>query len=293
MTDQARIVDVGYRRYDGPRAPASRAVLDLAWHGVQRVLGLKRPARHKVLPVAITLMAFVPAVVFVGMAAFLPVDLLTDEILPSYGDYFGYVSMALVLFASFVAPEALCTDRRTGMLGLYLAAPLTRDRYLVGRVGGVLAVVGFLALGPQLLMLVAYTFEGAGPGGVVEVVTDVGRILAAGLVVGLVLTSVAMAVASTTSRRGVASAMIVLFVLATSITVSTAVFDGGAPAEWSLLDVLGVALAVGRRIHGEPPADSEGIEVLGLPLTLAAAVAWIIVGLTVCRVRYQRLAVRQ
>jgi hypothetical protein len=71
------------------------------------------------------------------------------------------------------------------------------------------------------------------------------------------------------------------------------VFDGGAPDEWSLLDVLGVALAVGRRIHGEPPADTEGIEVLGLPLTLAAAVAWIVVGLTVCRVRYQRLGVRQ
>ena len=35
---------------------------------------------------------------------------------------------------AFVAPEALCTDRRTGMLGLYLASPLTRDSYLVAKV---------------------------------------------------------------------------------------------------------------------------------------------------------------
>ena len=40
---------------------------------------------------------------------------------------------AVLVFVAFVAPEVLCPDRRTGMLGLYLASPLTRDTYLVGK----------------------------------------------------------------------------------------------------------------------------------------------------------------
>ena len=34
----------------------------------------------------------------------------------------------VLVFTAFVAPEILCTDRRSGMLGLYLASPLRRAR---------------------------------------------------------------------------------------------------------------------------------------------------------------------
>ena len=71
--------------------------------------------------------------------------------------------MALALFAAFVAPEALCTDRRTGMLDLYLAGPLDVKRYLAAKWAAVVGVMLVMTIGPQLFLLVAYSVEGAGP----------------------------------------------------------------------------------------------------------------------------------
>ena len=69
MSD-ARIVDRGYRPYDGPRRGQSGAIATLVRHTAQRVLGLHRSARSKLLPMAAAGIAFIPAIVFVGIAAF-------------------------------------------------------------------------------------------------------------------------------------------------------------------------------------------------------------------------------
>ena len=107
--------------------------------------------------------AYVPAIVFVGPVRAHPGHALANaNLLPTYADYYWFISAAIVVFSAFVAPELLCTDRRTGMLGLYLASPLTRTTYGAKAV----SVVGLLALvtlGPPLLLLVAVTLVGRGP----------------------------------------------------------------------------------------------------------------------------------
>ena len=88
MSDQgARIYDVGYRSYDGPRSGPIWALVTIWLHTLQRVLGLHRAFRHKVLPGIALVIAYVPALIFVGIAAFVPVEPGHDEILPSYGEY--------------------------------------------------------------------------------------------------------------------------------------------------------------------------------------------------------------
>ena len=130
---------------------------------VQRALGLRRRFRYKVLPLVVAVIAYVPAIVFVGVAALVP-DQIADEVVPLYGDYYGFVTAAILLFVAFVVPEVLCTDRQTGMLGLYLASPLTRDTYLAMKAAAVTSVLTVVTLGPPLLLLVGYSLLDQGPG---------------------------------------------------------------------------------------------------------------------------------
>lgn len=291
MSERARIYDLGYLPYEGPRRSVGWAPVTVWRHTVQRVLGLRRPFRHKILPGAALVVAFVPALVYVGIAALLPVDLLGEDILPSYAAYYGVIVMALVLFASFVAPEALCTDRRNGMLDLYLAGPLDRNRYLAAKWVSVLAVMLLMTMAPQLFMLASYSIEGAGPSA-----RDVPRLLleivVAGTGVALFFTALAMGVSSFATRRAAAAVAIALLLIVPNIVVSVLVQDAGAPDELALLQP-GVSDEFAWRVFGEDHSAQdlaqEPLARLSTPLVVAALVVWTLAGAFVCWYRYRRL----
>lgn len=291
MSD-ARIHDLGYRRYEGERRQPSAATVDLALHTIQRVLGLRRQFRHKVAPILVVALAFVPAVVFVGLAAFLPEDLLREDILPGYAEYGGIVTFAVVLFASFAAPEAVVTDRRTGMFGLYLAAPLTRTSYTVAKVGAVVAVMLVITTGPQLLMLVAFSIEGAGPGvpfGTLELLV---QILAVGTLTAAVYASVALALSTLTSRRGIASAIVVLFLLVSTVSVVAFVDAADASPWFYLLNLQDLVVEMGARIYGDG-LDEPAPRISELPdaAVIGAPIVWAILSASMCWLRIRRAPV--
>jgi ABC-2 type transport system permease protein len=285
----ARIFDRGYRRYDGPRTGLAGAVRTLVVHSAQRALGLGRPARHKGLPLAVAVMAYVPATVFVGLAAFLPGNL-GAEALPSYAEYYGFITAAIMLFAAFVAPELLCTDRRTGMLGLYLASPLDRRTYLLAKALAVLGILAIVTLGPPLLMLIALTLEGSGPDGVGSFLVLAVRIVAAGLAVSLLHSAVSLAVAATTDRKAAATATIV-GVLIGSTVVAGALVHGGGLSPWiQLADLTSLPIELVFRIHGEV-GDVTPTEVPTWAMA-AAYLGWVLAATAWIWGRYRRLAVR-
>jgi ABC-2 type transport system permease protein len=295
VSDQgARIFDVGYRAYDGPRSAPAFALVTVWRHTVQRVLGLHRPFRHKVLPGIALLIAFLPAVIFVGISAYLPALRVLTEVLPSYGEYVGVITMALALFASLVAPEALCTDRRSGMLDLYLAGPLDVKRYLAAKWASVAAVMSVMTIGPQLFLVGSYTVVSAGPS-LGEAPLLLVRIVVSGIGVALFYTAVAMAVSSLTTRRAVAAVATVLILLIPPIAVRVAVESGGAPDELALLTP-GVATEYAFRVFGEtrdPTGNEPPIARVSTGLVVAGLAGWILLGGAVCLVSYRRQGARR
>ncbi|WP_420639691.1 ABC transporter permease subunit [Candidatus Poriferisocius sp.] len=286
---EARIHNRGYVAYGGVRLGPGRAMVDLAYHTVQRVLGLKRSNWQKVMPAVALAVAFVPAIVFIGMAAAVPRG---EELgFDSPTNYYEVINFGILLFTAFVAPEAVCTDRRSGLLGLYLASPLHRSTYLVAKFGAVAAVLAMMTLGPTLLMLIAFTLADAGPDGASDWLTEFGRVLASGLALAVFWTALSLAVSSLSSRRSLAGVAIFFGIL-----VSAALGDGLAAGadlgdSFALVNMFDLPLEAVVRIYGEV---NDGDSPLGRVDTWAVYTT--LIGLTAAfggfaQWRYQRIEV--
>lgn len=288
-TGDARIHDRGYRRYGGERTGVRGAIRTLAVHSMRRALGLRRSARHKILPVMVVVFAYLPGTAFVGAAALLPDDI-AEAFLPSYADYYGFIIAAIFLFTAFVAPELLCTDRRTGMLGVYLASPLDRRTYLAGKGLATAGILALVTIGPPLLLLIALSLEGSGPDGWGEGLQLLWRILASGLVVTGIYTAISLAVSATTDRKGAAMASIVGIIVGSGVVGVTLAETLERP-NLRVISLLGLPQALVHRIHDETPPP-EWVDVATAPMVLVA-VGVTVAGLAWTWDRYRRLTVRR
>lgn len=287
MSQTARIFDRGYRTYDGPRLGHAGAIRSLVRATTQRVMGLKRPARAKVLPVAAAVIAFVPALVFIGIAALVDEERIRRNVIPSYGEYYGFIVSALIVFAAFVAPEALCPDRRTGLLGMYLASPLTRASYLLSKVAAVLGLLAIATLGPPLLMMVAFILQGLGPDGPLDVLIVLAQIVAAGVVVAGVYSAVSLGLSSLTDRKAFAAGAVLMLLLVTGAITGALVNGVGAP-EWLLaFNLTAAPFELVQRIYGERGELRE----TGTTLLWVVCLGWMVLGFGVMWWRYHRLVV--
>jgi ABC-2 type transport system permease protein len=282
----ARLYDLGYRSYDGPRERPARAILTLAEFTARRVLGLGRGARHKVLPAITLTIAFLPALLSVAYSV-LASDIATDELI-SYGDYMFFIGSALALFAALVAPEALCPDRRTGMLGLYLAGPLDRTRYLIAKGAGVVGVMLLITVGPLLFMLLAFILAGLGPSAT-ETPGLLARIFAAATATALLYAALSMAVSSFTTRRAAAAVGVVLLLFVPASIVRAAIESADAPKELDLFSSPLVVAELAYRIFGEKGDATDPVTALSTWLVAGGVGAAILAGALACWLRYRRL----
>jgi ABC-2 type transport system permease protein len=246
----ARIIDRGYRRYEGDRTGVRGAMAAVVRHSLQRSLGLRRTVWAKVFPIVAVALAYVPAIVFIGIIALFPRRDTVGLILPTYGDYYGFVISAIMLFTASVAPEVMCTDRRTGMLGVYLAAPLDRRTYLASKALAIAAAISLVCIGPPLLMLVANVLQSSGPEGIAGIAGTTFDVLATGVTLTLLFTGLTMGITSLTDRKWVASASIVLLYLI-SLSVAGSFEASGAPEGINGLAPTLLAVELAQRLHGE------------------------------------------
>lgn len=292
MTD-ARILDRSYRAYDGPRGGVLGAMRTVTLHSMRHALGIKRRHGAKVLPVLTILLAYVPAVVFIGMVALFKSFVLDQDVLPSYAGYYGFVTAAILVFSAFVTPELLCPDRRSGLLGMYLASPLDRNTYLLAKAAAVFAILSLVTIGPLLLLLLSYTILGQGPDSPLDWLATLGRIIAGGMCIGGLHTTLSLAISSTTTRKAAASAVIVLTLFGSLILVQNVVFGLDHSIYYELFDFFRLPFLSVARIFGEATDDRELDRLNDLPaaLTIGVNVAWTFVFGTFVWWRYRRIAV--
>ncbi len=288
----AQIHDRGYRTYDGPRTGLRGAIETVVFHSWQRALGLKRSFWMKIIPFGVLLMALIPAAAFIGIAAIVPDTMreLIDELTPDYASYYGFITAAIFIFASFVAPELLCTDRRSGLLGLYLASPLTRATYLIAKAISVFSLLSLVTVLPVLLLLVGYSLVGAGPDGFGDFIGTLLKIFLAGSVMAAGYTMVSLAVSATTDRKSVATAATLGILLGSGI-ISDILVAAGLSDWFRMFNLLALPVELVSRIHGTwggwPPDETPTWS-----LWLAFA-AWMFVCAVWIWNRYSHLVVRR
>jgi ABC-2 type transport system permease protein len=290
------VFDIGYRSYDGPREGRRRVRLAVFKDGIRIALGLGRGGKAKILPwtfiVLLMLIGFIWSLV-VGAALRLGGPEAAAQI-PSHSDFYGVASIFFFVFAAVVAPELLCPDRRNGVIHLYLVRPLTGTDYIVARWLAFLTVSLGVAWLPQLVLLAGMVMGNPDPASYLAAHwLDVPRILGSGAALAAYTTTLAMVVASFTTRRAYASVFLVgLFVVTTPFTTGLASEVGGAAGQWiSMFNLSNIPVHVNDLIFGDASSVTAAAPARELPAWLLVGwyAVWVAVPAGVLWGRYRRL----
>ena len=287
----AEIFDRGYRRFDGERAGVGQAVRSVAWHTIRSILGLGRKGRHKVFPIIIGVIAYLPSVAWLALALLIG-DFLEGELSPEYWQLFGLPFILIILFATLVAPEAIVRDQRDGMLRLYLSTPLTKPTYLVAKFIAVMSTMSIVVAGPVLLYLGGWTLQGLGPDGFGEWIEVLLKILLSAFIIVLFMSAVSLGASSITNRRAFASVGVLATLVGVSIVINIGVESIGLSRNLLALDPVSVPLETSARIFGDVGDEYQSVEDGTVPtwMVYGGTATWIIVWLGVLVDRFRRVA---
>ncbi|MBA4180771.1 MAG: hypothetical protein C0506_09305 [Anaerolinea sp.] len=284
------IYDLGYRRYDGVRLGRQHAVIALYLYTLRGAFGLGRRTSSKIIPVIITVIAFIPALVQLGIAAVASgvVEIFAPE------NYFGYVQVTVALFCAAVAPEIVGRDQRARTLSLYFSRALRRSDYAFAKLTAFTTALLLLTLAPQAVLFVGNTLATKDTGAFLrDNWSEVPRIVSSGLLIAALMASVSLAIACQTPRRSYATVAVIALFLVTTPLAAIFVRETGSWGHYAILlspfDLLnGTTLAVFDIV----PDPDTSLEIADLPAWLYPVVTagYTIVGAGLVLRRYARIA---
>ena len=294
MTEpRGEVYDIGYQRYDGPREGRARARKAVWINGVRTALGLGRGWTSKILPGLLLLALMIPALVFTLIASTLPV---TSSEIHDHSDYYQIASIVLLIFSAIIAPELLTADRRNGVINLYFVRPMSPTDYVVGRWLAFFSITLVLVYLPQIALLTGLTLGADIP---LDHLRDnwqvVPRFLGAGFVLALFTTTIPLSVASFTTRRAYAAAIVIGIWVIAAVTGNALVEElQGENIKWfALIDLRSVPIYINDMIFAKV-SDSD-INTVANDLPRAAVIAWylalVVVPGTLLWWRYRNLRV--
>ncbi len=296
---EGTVFDIGYQRYTGPREGRNRARLSIVKDGVRTSLGLGRGTLAKVLP-----WFFIGVLVFIAVIMALvagaadrlvgPED--AEQLnLPSHSDYYGIASIIFFVFAAVGAPELLCSDRREGVISLYLVRPLTGADYVFSRWFAFFTVMAAVAWLPQTILLIGLCMGDPSPVGYLrDNWLDIPRFLASGIALAAYATTLALLTAAFTTRRAYAAVFLVgLFAITTPFTTGLASEIGGTVGRWiSMFNLTNIPVHVNDVIFGDASFITRGAPAAEFSAWVLVGwyMLWILIPASALWMRYRRLS---
>lgn len=284
------IYDLGYRRYDGPRLGRQHAVMALYLYSLRGAFGIGRRTSSKIIPIIITVIAFLPALIQLGVAAIVSDDV--DVIRPE--NYFGFVQVPVALFCAAIAPEITGRDMRQRTLALYFSRALLRRDYALAKLAAFATALTVLTLAPQALLLLG---NGLATNDLGKYVSDnwedLPRTVGSGAAIAVAMGAVAMAIASQTSRRAYATIAVVAWFLVTWPIAAILVLEvGGVGRAAALLSPFDFVYGATMWVFGVSPERDSVQDVAGIPLWGygAALAAYAAGGAAIVIRRFERIA---
>jgi ABC-2 type transport system permease protein len=248
----ARLEDTRYARYDGVRRAPWLAVVSLARWSAFGALGARKSWRAKFLPIALTLIAALPAFAVLAIRAIVGQRFANrfPELIP-YRQYLTEIGLDVTLFAAILCPELLCPDRRDNVLSLYLSTAVGRLTYVAGKFLAALVPLLCLTLLPVLALFVGNTFFADSAAGYLhDHWHDPLRIIASGLLLASYVSVVGLAVASFTSRRAFALGGYAALMLIPTFVGGSLVGDAGLDRHVQLIMIGRIPIAAARSLYG-------------------------------------------
>lgn len=286
------IYDLGYRSYEGVRLGRSQAGITLFLYSLLSIWGIGRSWSAKLFPFGLAVIALIPALVILGIAALLPAEF---ELAEAH-DYFGFVSIVLVLFCAVAAPELVGRDQRHNTLSLYFSRALSRVDYAGAKLAALVLSLFFILAVPQV-------FIQAGNAVATDDITDyladnldlIPPILASAVVVAAVMGSVSLMIAIQTPRRAFAMvAVVAAFVMLTVLGgILLETLEGDLRQHSLLVSPLLVLEGAVNWIFGASYDDGGDLARAGLQgeYYFIAAIVYTIIGLAVIYRRILRINV--
>jgi ABC-2 type transport system permease protein len=215
------IYDLGYKRYEGARLGRRHAIWALYIYSVRGVFGIGRSLSSKVGPIGLAIIALLPAVVQLGVAAIAPEDIEVVE--PE--EYYGFIQIVLAVFCAVVAPELVGRDQRTQTLSLYFSRALRRQDYALAKFAAL--VTGLLAITviPQVIMFAGNGLAANDFGDYLQDRwRDLPSVLGSAVLLSCLIAGIGLVIAAQTPRRAYSTVAILAAFVLTSV-VGASLFE--------------------------------------------------------------------
>lgn len=275
------IHDIGYQRYSGPRSGRGYLARSLYTHSLRTAFGLGRGVKAKLFPWAAVSLVTLVALILTAVSA------QTGEQVSTYPEFVDILGFVVMLLLASVAPELLSRDLRSRVLVLYFARPVRREDYVLAKYAALVSAVFLLLGGPQLIMFLGAAFDVDGIGEFWRAFTDLlgGWVYTA--IFALVMSAVALTVASFTGRRAFAAGGIVaVFMVTIPVSGALSVLGGTIGHLAGLVNPAWVVSGIGAWLFDhESPIDIGNTG----PAYAVAALLMIAACVAVLLARYRRV----